>query len=476
MNIRISEKHFREIKKATAASFVSGVDYPPETGCLLLVGENRHEARPALLVKEVLVPEEGDLLKQHATEIVFSSRYLRRAMLKVRAQNLAGFVTVHTHPFSDRRVEFSPYDDAKDPPLMQNLYDLQPGGIFGSLVLGKNSAEGRIWLPQAAQPFALNELVIIGESLNSIPLNGISDAELPEPAEVFDRGLALTGQGALAKLSKMRVAVVGASGTGSLVAELLMRAGVGEIVFFEFDYIDKINLNRILHSRRMDAENRVKKAVRLAEALKEAGLPTHITIIENGDLRNEAVAAELRGCDFIFGCVDNSDWARLVMSEVAYQYLLPYIDLGTEIGLGKNAVQSVDSRVSYVAPGRACLLCSGIVSEERLRLEGLASDERQRVLAMGYTKDAALSAPAVMDLNMRASSYAVMLLRHLLQPFMDSPLPTHVKESLTNFSVRRVNKSPLESCNVCGTSGRFAVGDSRSLTVRRSALSTAPGN
>src|SRR4030095_11834032 len=65
------------------------------------------------------------------------------------------------------------------------------------------------------------------------------------------------GNGALARLSRMRVAVVGASGTGSLMMELLLRAGAGEILVFEFDVIKGLNLNRILHARRRDADENV---------------------------------------------------------------------------------------------------------------------------------------------------------------------------------------------------------------------------
>ncbi len=70
------------------------------------------------------------------------------------------------------------------------------------------------------------------------------------------------------------------------------------------------------------------------------------------------------------------------MTEISCQYLIPLVDVGTEISLGAAGVQSVDARVSYVAPGRMCLLCSGIVSEERVRLEGLSAEEKARVLAM----------------------------------------------------------------------------------------------
>jgi len=144
----------------------------------------------------------------------------------------------------------------------------------------------------------------------------------------------------------------------------------------------------------------------------------------------------------------------------------PYIDLGTEIGATDEEIQSLDSRVSYVAPGRPCLICSGVVSLERVRLEGLEDKEYKRVIAMGYSQDIFLAAPSVMDLNMRAASYSVLVLRHLLQSFLDSPLPTHIKETLTNFSMRGIRSNGNADCAICGVNSRVGRGDSIRLTTR----------
>jgi hypothetical protein len=466
MNVRITQNHYREMRRCTAASFLNGLEYPPETGCILLVSRSNHASYPSLIVSEVLPPVSGELAEQEHDGIVFSSNYLRRALLRARELDLAGFLTVHTHPGSDTHVSFSPYDDGNDPALMANLYDLQPGGVFGSVVLGKRSAAARLWHREGDGYSPLNNLIIVGEVLERVPLNGSPLMPPPEAAAIFDRSLAVTSQGALANLSKMRVGVVGASGTGSLVLELLVRAGVGEVVIYEFDQIEDANLNRILHSRRIDAQANAKKSERIAQALAETGLPTKMTCGCGGDIRLEDVALDLRGCDLVIGCVDR-DWPRLVLCEIAYQYLIPYIDLGTEIGMSTDEVQSLDSRVSYVAPGRPCLVCSKIVTTERVRLEGLENNEQKRVLAMGYSKDIHLVAPSVMDLNMRAASYAVLVLRHLMQPFLDSPLPTHIKEALTNFSIKAVRHDIQADCLICGASGRSGRGDSIRLTTKR---------
>jgi hypothetical protein len=244
MKVRMTERHHEEMKRITSTSFLDGIEFPPETGCILLVGKNNHPSHPSLLVAEVLEPEAGELEMQEHDGLVFSSRYLRRALFRVRERHLAGFLTVHTHPFSEARVNFSSYDDANDPSLMANLYELEPEGVFGSIVLGRNSARGRVWDWDGSASSLLEELMIIGEQLQVLPLNGDEAEAAPRVAEIFDRSLALTGSGALAKLARMRIGLVGGSGTGSVMAELLMRAGAGEVLLFEPDHMEGVNLNR----------------------------------------------------------------------------------------------------------------------------------------------------------------------------------------------------------------------------------------
>ena len=177
------------------------------------------------------------------------------------------------------------------------------------------------------------------------------------------------------------------------------------------------------------------------------------------------MADELRGCDLLIGCADR-DWPRLILCEVAYQYLIPYIDLGTEIGATSEAIQSLDARVSYIAPGRPCLLCANVIREERIRLEGYDEKERARIIGMGYSTDLPMESPAVMDLNMRASSAAMLWIRHLLQPFLATPMPHALKETVTNFSMKQVYYERNADCCICGEPLRLGSGSRFRLTTR----------
>jgi hypothetical protein len=90
-----------------------------------------------------------------------------------------------------------------------------------------------------------------------------------------------------------------------------------------------------------------------------------------------------------------------------------------------------------------------------------------RIIDMGYNEDIRLNSPAVMELNMRAAAQSGLLLRHLVQPFLATPLPHAIRESLTNFSTRGVNFAVDPTCLVCGMPERLGSGPRYPLTTRR---------
>ncbi len=69
--------------------------------------------------------------------------------------------------------------------------------------------------------------------------------------------------------------------------------------------------------------------------------------------------------------------------------------------------------------------------------------------------------PAVMDLNMRAASGGMLLIRHILQPFLREPLPVSFSENFVTFRTIAATKArkhdPL--CPVCQQNPNFGYGD-----------------
>lgn len=455
-DMRISEADWDSLRGHLASSFRSrGAS---ETGALAILGECRTAAKHEFLVAKIFLPEPGDLKIASSGEVVFASSYIRRAHLEMRRQGLAGIAVFHTHPFADSDVGFSPYDDEQEPTLVENLLELEPKTRLVSVVAGRQSQNGRSYSsPTSLQ--SLNRLIVVGHRVSNLGLDGRPPKPPPIPAAIFDRGLALTGHGALSQLSQMTIVVVGASGTGSLMCELLARAGCRRIILIDHDIVRDVNLNRILHATVEDALRGVAKVRVLQRAIESLGLGCHVEPILGSILDRDVLRRVLDG-DLVIGCVDR-DLPRHLLCELSYRHLLPFIDVGSEIGGDEDGIVSVESRASYVAPGRDCLMCAGVVTPRRLRFESLTAGERQREISLGYSDDLLITQPAVMDLNMRAASNGMLLLRHLLQPYLREPLPVKLCENAVTYRMIPVSKAlkANQACPVCRYNRRFGYGD-----------------
>ncbi len=457
IDLRMAESDWKRLRRHFASSFQHA--FAPETGALAVLGECKSSARHEFIVAKVLLPEkEGNLKEASGGALVFGSSFVRRAHLEMRKNGLVGIATFHTHPGSDERVGFSPYDDQQDPLLIQNLLELEPRTHLVSVVAGAQSQCGRLFTATRLHP-PLRTLTIVGDRLMQLPLNGAPPSAPPSPSAIFDRAMALTGSGALSMMSQLTVAVIGASGTGSLVCELLARAGCRRILLIDGDIVRRVNLNRILYATELDVRRGVPKVEVLKRGIEGLGLGCRVEALRASILDGN-VLARLRDADVVFGCVDRA-LPRHLLCELAYRYLLPYIDVGSEIGADTEGIVSLDSRVSYMAPGRHCLSCTGVVTARALRFESLTNSERKRENAQGYSDDLIMTQPAVMDLNMRAASNGVLLLRHLLQPFLREPLPVTWMENAITYHANPVSvaRKGTDHCPTCQRNPQFGYGD-----------------
>lgn len=455
VDLRVSERDWLRLRRHFLSSFRSPT--APETGALAVLGEYEAGGRRQFTVAEVLVPGPGDLKVATNGSLVLDSSFIRRAHLTMRSRGLAGIATFHTHPGATARVGFSLYDDQQDPLLIDNLREIEPRTQLVSVVAGSDSQCGRVFSAEASG-HPMIRLTIVGDRLAFLSLTGEPTPPPPQPSALFDRGLPLTGSGALSTLAGMTVAVVGASGTGSLVCELLARAGCKRILLIDHDVVQDVNLNRILYATRDDASRGVPKVEVLRRAIDRLGIGCDIDPVRASILDTEVLRRVL-DADLVFGCVDRG-LPRHLLCEVSAQYLLPYIDIGSEIGGDERGIVSLDSRVSYVAPGRHCLLCTGVVSPRQLRFESLTAEARENEIALGYSDDLVIDKPAVMDLNMRAASSGMLLLRHLLQPFLLDPFPVTLSENAVTYTTIPVSvaRAAAPMCRTCQANPSYGFG------------------
>jgi adenylyltransferase/sulfurtransferase len=162
--------------------------------------------------------------------------------------------------------------------------------------------------------------------------------------QVLFRGIGAEGQ---RKISAGQVAIVGCGATGSALAGLLARAGVGTLRIIDRDYVEPSNLQRQSLFDEADAAESLPKAV--AAARKIAGFNSQISVEPKvEDLIPANIEALLEGFDLILDGTDNFE-TRYLINDYAVSCSRPWIY--------SAAVGSYGVCMNIVPGQMACLAC-----------------------------------------------------------------------------------------------------------------------
>jgi molybdopterin/thiamine biosynthesis adenylyltransferase len=162
--------------------------------------------------------------------------------------------------------------------------------------------------------------------------------------QVLFQGIGAEGQ---KKLSAARAVVVGCGATGSALAELMARAGVGSLRILDRDYVESSNLQRQSLFDENDARESLPKAI---AAARQIGRFNSQIIVEPhvADLTPANVDSLLGGADLILDGTDNFE-TRYLVNDYAVKNSVAWIYTAT---VGSYAV------TMNVLPGEtACLAC-----------------------------------------------------------------------------------------------------------------------
>ena len=162
--------------------------------------------------------------------------------------------------------------------------------------------------------------------------------------QILFRGIGIEGQ---RKLAAARVAIVGCGATGSALAGLLARAGVGTLRIIDRDYVEPSNLQRQSLFDEKDAAESLPKAI--AAARKIAAFNSQIVVEPKvEDLVPANIEVLLEGMSLILDGTDNFE-TRYLINDYAVDRSLPWI---YSAAVGSYAV------TLNVVPGQtACLAC-----------------------------------------------------------------------------------------------------------------------
>ena len=381
-----------------------------EHGAVILAGVHKSDHGPRLIAREIYLAEDGNnYVKGERGYRMLRAEYIGKLILRARDMQLS-YLAIHNHGGYDS-VNFSSDDMASHERGYPALLEIANGMPVGALVFAKKAVAGDLWLPDRSRRI-LSQATIIGhlrETLHPYPKT------IATTNNVYDRQSRLFGDAGQEILKNARVGIVGLGGAGSIIAELLGRLGVGNLVLADPDRAEYTNLPRLIAARKIDAvlprwlpksirnKFRTKKVKMAARNIRRANNSACIDSMSSNILNHDS-AEKLKNCDFIFLAADSMG-ARLIFNAIVHQYGIPGIQVGAKVPIDKDGkVGDVFCVSRMVTPESGCLLCNELIDPVRLQAESLSQEDRAK---LAYVADSSVIAPSVISLNAIACSHAV---------------------------------------------------------------------
>jgi len=398
-----------------------------------------------VVVREAISPPLEAYAERTSVRVQLRPEFVAEIAQRARRTGEA-IVFSHTHPFPLN--EFSSTDNEGEKILAEFLKERVPKSRHAAMLITPETMIAR----ELGHGLPL-DVIGIGSELIWGRANSLSDFQTRYDRQI--RAFGVNGQGIL---ESMRVGIVGLGGTGSLVLQQLVHLGIRDFLLIDPDTIEETNLNRLIGATESDVG---RSKVTTAESWsRKINSKVKIEARQESVLR-ATTAQLLADTDFTFCCTD-SHGSRAVLNQLAYQYLLPMIDMGVVIAVTNNIITHVAGRVQMLAPGLACLTCGNLLDAELVRRDMLTDFERQ---ADPYIPGQQEPAPATISLNSSVASLAVTM-------FLNSALGIPGEARLLNYNAMLGTVRPgfctqNPSCIVCSRNGAIARGDEWPLPARQ---------
>lgn len=407
-----------------------------------------------VLLASVVPTEEGDIrLLARKMNWVPEASYLRRGgdHLSIASDGYVPFLAeaeglgavaiwVHTHPGMESPPRPSEHDWKVDSQIA-DLFRLRSGSPYYGTLIFSPRPEGFVfsgYIQTEGGPLAqIERLWQVGDRFRLVRSFLLPAHEIRAD---FDRNVRALGGAVQRTLSDLRVGVVGCGGTGSAVAEQLVRLGVRKLLLFDPDELSASNVTRVYGSTAADVGK--FKIDTLAAHLKRIAPDTQCDLAKSM-ITMAPAARRLCSCDVVFGCTDDNA-GRLVLSRFSTYLLTPVIDSGILVTSESNGtLRGIDGRVTTLVPGQACLVCRGRIDVARAGAELLTPEERRRREDEGYAPALGRTEPAVVTFTTLVAATAVSELLERLIGYGPEPRPSevllrcHDREISTNVDTPR---------------------------------------
>lgn len=463
-----------------------------ETFVFALLTRVESSRRRLYVARSITIPGPREAVRERFTTQPTEAFARRFYGMLLAADALAGGVRVgaiHSHPFLSGQAAFSGTDHASFR-ADRAVFERELGGVeFVALVTDRKGTafEGLVIDSERWAP--VDEVQVVGGTLSRIRCPGASvDVERPrgEVPELYRR-MRLIPSWDYSRVAELDVTVVGASGLGAPILQLLALLGVGErgvTTLIDDDVIEPSNRSRIPYAAPADdGALKVEVAARYLRTVRPDRDVRALAAPLFAPEAQQAIAAS----DVLIGAVD-SELARLAMNELAHALCLPYLDAGSGILVSRvDGVPVVQSggQVRLVVPGvTPCLLCNlGIDRgaadlELARRLGDRDAGERTLLERSGYVRglDGVVEQPSVAHLNFLVASG---LVNALVQYLLDGLPPYHALHlDLAEMQWMASVADPRPECGVCqaGTIGHGRLFRLEDLVVPMTLLPEPPND
>lgn len=413
-----------------------------------------------VFLAENIVPAKAkDYLYRGEIHLQVSPLYVNR-VLNVAEYLKNTVIMVHSHPFDNGIPNYSISDDTGEELTSETISKCLDGNPpVGSLLLGRASVSARAWLGLSKDCIPAS-VTIIDQNVYHFHGN-VSNRTDSNPSSLVDRQVQALGTSTQTQLESIEVGIVGLGGTGSAVAEQLVRMGVNKFKLVDSDKFEPSNWSRLYGSTWKDIKKNKYKVDLVSSHLKGINPKMDLEGFKKSVMTNKVLKA-LSNCDIIFSCLDRHA-PRAVLNELSYQCFIPVIDIG--VGLVKDHKNIIDgtARATVVGPGLPCLLCQEIVRPEMITAEHLSPQEYESRRAEGYVNNLDRNAPSVICYTSLASSLGLIMFLDLISGKSSDSNPTLIFD-LNSKETMRLRSSIKDDC-ICqkrlgkGFSIPFSVAD-----------------
>jgi molybdopterin/thiamine biosynthesis adenylyltransferase/proteasome lid subunit RPN8/RPN11 len=422
-----------------AAALTEAARDPLEVaGVLLATVHENADGDIRLLVRRHIMVDEDAYRKRGRDHMAIASEGYVPALAEAERLGVMA-IWFHTHPGENGIPLPSRADIAVDEAIADTFRIRSDSPFYGTLIVSPRQSgftfSGTLQ-PEHAPVLAIDRLWIAGDRWRLVNAFGSHDQA---PSPMFDRNVRAFGSDIQRALGDLRIAIVGCGGTGSAVAEQLVRLGVRRLLLIDADHITQSNITRVYGSTPAGVGQPKAKLLKahllaIAPDLACEAVIAMITL--------EPTARRLADQDLVFGCTDDNA-GRLVLSRLATYMMIPVIDLGVLLSSdAAGTLTGIDGRVTVLIPGEACLVCRNRIDLARAGAEVLTPTERKRLADEGYAPALGGTEPAVVTFTTAVAATAVSELLERMIGYGPDPRPSEILLRLHEREISTNNAAP----------------------------------